>query len=425
MRSPTLHRLIVRPFAAAAAVLTVLAVLAPTAASGQSARPTRAFTGFTLIDGTGAAPVPNAVMVVRNGRIVEVGRAADVRMPADAERVPLNGKFVVPGLINAHGHASSVANLRTYAAYGVTTVYSLGDESDEVFAAREAQRHTPPAHARVYVAGPVLAPADSTVARANVLAVAARRVDIVKIRVDDNLGTTPKMRPEVYRSVIAAAHARGLRVAAHLYYLDDARALLTAGADYLAHSVRDRAVDEAFVQQLKASKVCYSPTLMREVSTFVYDTTPAFFRDSFFLAHANREWMATVEEPRRMQGVRTSSSAQRYKAQLPVAIANMMTLHRAGVPVAMGTDTGPLGRFQGYFELMEIEMMVDAGFTPMEAIRSATGVAARCLRIDGLVGTLQPGRAADLLVLNASPLDRIANLRRQHSVWIAGNRLAN
>jgi len=102
-----------------------------------------------------------------------------------------------------------------------------------------------------------------------------------------------------------------------------------------------------------------------------------------------------------------------------------MTLHRAGVPVAMGTDTGPLGRFQGYFELMEIEMMVDAGFTPMEAIRSATGVAARCLRIDGLVGTLQPGRAADLLVLNASPLDRIANLRRQHSVWIAGNRLAN
>jgi imidazolonepropionase-like amidohydrolase len=164
---------------------------------------------------------------------------------------------------------------------------------------------------------------------------------------------------------------------------------------------------------------------MREVSTFVYDTTPAFFRDSFFLAHANREWMATVEEPRRMQGVRTSSSAQRYKAQLPVAIANMMTLHRAGVPVAMGTDTGPLGRFQGYFELMEIEMMVDAGFTPMEAIRSATGVAARCLRIDGLVGTLQPGRAADLLVLNASPLDRIANLRRQHSVWIAGNRLAN
>ena len=422
MRSPTLRRLIVRPLSAAAAVL---ACLAPTVASGQSVRPPRAFTGFTLIDGTGAAPVPDAVMVVRNGRIVEVGRAADVRIPADAERVPLDGKFVVPGLINAHGHASSVANLRTSAAYGVTTVYSLGDESDEVFAAREAQRHTPPAHARVYVAGPVLAPADSTVARANVLAVAARRVDIVKIRVDDNLGTAPKMRPEVYRSVIAAAHARGLRVAAHLYYLDDAKALLTAGADYLAHSVRDRAVDEAFVQQLKASKVCYSPTLMREVSTFVYDTTPAFFRDSFFLAHANREWMATVEEPRRMQGVRTSNSAQRYKAQLPVAIANMMTLHRAGVPVAMGTDTGPLGRFQGYFELLEIEMMVDAGFTPMEAIRSATGVAARCLRIDGLVGTLQPGRAADLLVLNASPLDRIANLRRQHSVWIAGNRLAN
>lgn len=422
MRSSSLRRPIVLALAATAAALSLAG---PAAAGGQSAPSTRVFSGFTLIDGTGAAPVPNAVMVVRNGRIVEVGQAADVKIPAGAERISLDGKFVVPGLINAHGHASSVANLRTSAAYGVTTVYSLGDESDEVFAAREAQRHTSPAHARVYVAGPVLAPTDSADARAKVFAVAARRVDIVKIRVDDNLGTAPKMRPEVYRSVILGAHARGLRVAAHLYYLDDAKALLTAGADYLAHSVRDQAVDDAFVQQLKTSKVCYSPTLMREVSTFVYDTVPAFFRDSFFLAHANREWMATVQEPQRMQNVRTSSSAQRYKAQLPVAIANMMALHRAGVPIAMGTDTGPLGRFQGYFELMELEMMVDAGFTPMEALRAATGVAARCLRIDGLVGTLQAGRAADLLVLNASPLETISNLRRQHSVWIGGKRLAN
>jgi imidazolonepropionase-like amidohydrolase len=275
----------------------------------------------------------------------------------------------------------------------------------------------------VYVAGPVLAPADSTVARANVLAVAARRVDIVKIRVDDNLGTTPKMRPEVYRSVIAAAHARGLRVAAHLYYLDDARALLTAGADYLAHSVRDRAVDEAFVQQLKASKVCYSPTLMREVSTFVYDTTPAFFRDSFFLAHANREWMATVEEPRRMQGVRTSNSAQRYKAQLPVAMRNLMTLAKAGVPIAMGTDTGPLGRFQGYFELMEMEIMVEAGLSPRAVLTAATLGAARCLRVDRELGSLEPGKWADFVVLDASPLSDMRNIRRQHSVWIGGRQV--
>lgn len=422
MTSQLLRQSILRPLAAA---LVLTSGITPALSYAQTDAGATVFTGFTLIDGTGAPPVANAVLVVRNGRIDDAGPASRVRIPAGAERVDLAGKFVMPGIINAHGHASSVANLRTYAAYGVTTVYSLGDETPDVFAARTEQQRKSPAHARVYLAGPVLAPTDSADAVAQVAAVVARGVDIVKIRVDDNLGTAPKMRPDVYRTVIREAHARGKRVAVHLYYLDDAKALLAAGADLVAHSVRDRAVDDAFVRQLRDAKVCYSPTLMREVSTFVYDTVPSFFSDSLFLAHANREWMATVQQPQRMQATRTSSSAQRYKAQLPLATANMMTLFRAGVPIAMGTDTGPLGRFQGYFELMELEMMVDAGFTPMQALRAATGIAATCLRIDDTVGTLQKGRVADLLVLEASPVERISNIRRQHSVWIGGTRLAN
>ena len=394
----------------------------------QAAHATRAFTGFTLIDGTGAAPVPNATLLVRDGRIVAVGPSSRVRIPAGAEHVTLDGKFVMPGLINGHGHASGIADLATYAAYGVTTVFSLGDEPADVFAARDSQRMTvfpqaPLRHARVYLAGPVLSPSSPADAAAQVAAVATRGVDIVKIRVDDNLGTAPKMRPEIYRAVIDAAHARGLRVAVHLYYLDDAKLLLAAGADYIAHSVRDQPVDSAFVRALVASKVCYTPTLMREVSTFVYESTPAFFSDSLFLAHANRAWMATVQQPARQAATRTSVTAQRYKAQLPVAVQNLVTLHHAGVPIAMGTDTGPLGRFQGYFELMELEMMVDAGLTPADALRSATSVAARCMRVDRDLGTLQVNRWADLLVLDASPLDRISNIRRQHSVWIGGARV--
>lgn len=397
-------------------------LLAVSAAGAQSV--TRAFTGATLIDGTGRAPVRNATLLVRDGRVVAAGPAARVTIPANAERVPLAGKFIIPGLINAHGHASSVANLDTYAAYGVTTVYSLGDEPAEVFAARDAQRATSPRHARVYVAGPVLNPTSPDDARAQVAAVADRHVDIVKIRVDDNLGTSPKMKPEVYRAVIDAAHARGLRVAVHLYYLDDAKAVLAAGADYIAHSVRDQPVDEAFVTTLRQAAVCYSPTLMREVSTYVYETTPPFFSDSLFLAHANREWMATVQQPARQEATRTSVSAQRYKAQLPVATRNMLVLHKAGVPIAMGTDTGPMGRFQGYFELMELEMMVNAGFTPAEALESATRVAARCLKLDAELGTLESGKWADFIVLDASPLERIQNIRRQHSVWVGGTRLS-
>jgi imidazolonepropionase-like amidohydrolase len=389
----------------------------------QPAVATRAFTGATLIDGTGKAPQENATILVRDGRIIAVGPASRITIPANAERVSLAGKVIMPGLINAHGHASSVANLATYAAYGVTTVYSLGDESEEVFIARDAQRTVSPAHARVFVAGPVLNPSNVSQARTLVAAVMTQDVDIVKIRVDDNLGTTAKMSPEVYTAVIQEAHARGKRVAVHLYYLSDAKALLAAGADFIAHSVRDQPVDAPFVKALSASKVCYSPTLMREVSTYVYESTPAFFADSQFLAHANRDWMTTVTQPARQEATRTSASAQRYKAQLPVAMRNLKTLHDAGVPIAMGTDTGPLGRFQGYFELMELEMMVDAGLTPAQAISAATRDAAKCLQIDRDLGTIESGKWADFLVLEASPLARISNIRRQHSVWIGGQRV--
>ena len=401
-----------------------LIVALATTATAQSAS-VSAFTGVTLVDGTDRAPVVNATLLVRDGRVLAAGPADQVRVPEGAQRVPLAGKVVIPGLINAHGHVNGPDDLATYAAYGITTVHSLGGEPATVFAARAAQRQAPPDRARVYLAGPVLTPRTPDEARAQVAEVAAQQVDIVKIRVDDNLGTTAKMPPEVYRAVIDAAHARGLRVAVHFYYLDDAKALLAAGADFMAHSVRDRAVDGAFVASLKASGACYSPTLMREVSTFVYGTTPAFFADSLFLAHANRQWMATLQEPARQAAMRSSTSAQRYQAQLPVAEQNLVTLSAAGVPIAMGTDTGPVGRFQGYFELMEMEMMVAAGLTPRQALASATRDAARCMRIDGEVGTLEPGKWADFVVLDASPLDRIANLRRIHSVWIAGNRLAN
>jgi len=405
---------------ATTAIVSALLAASRTAARAQTVT---AFTGATLIDGTDRAPVVNATLLVRDGRVVAAGPAAQVAIPAAAQRVALSGKFVMPGLINSHGHASSVADLATYAAYGVTTVYSLGGEPPGIFAARAAQQVASPAFARVYVAGPVLTPTTPEEARAQVADVAKQRVDIVKIRVDDNLGTTPRMSPAVYRAVIAEAHARGLRVAVHLYYLADAQDLLSAGADFMAHSVRDVEIPHTFARSLRDKKVCYTPTLMREVSTFAYDTTPAFFTDSLFLAHANRTWMATLQQPARMEAVRTSASARTYKAQLPVAMRNLKRVSDAGAPIAMGTDTGPVGRFQGYFELMELEMMVEAGLTPRQVLSSATRDAAACMRIDKDLGTLEPGKWADFVVLDASPLERISNVRRQHSVWIGGQRV--
>ncbi len=419
----------------AALVAVVVAVLSPGAGWGTAAgaQPTvTALTGATLVDGTDRAPVANATIVVRDGRIVAAGPATAVAVPAGAARVDLRGKFVVPGLVNAHGHVTAPATLGTYAAYGVTSVFSLGDEPATVFAVRDSQRAdvrrasgaVAGGGARVWVAGPVLNPSSPDDARTRVAALAAQRVDIIKIRVDDNLGTTAKMSPDVYRAVIAESHRLGLRTAVHLFYLSDAKAVLDAGADLVAHSVRDAAVDADVIATLKSKGVCVSPTLMREVSTFVYENTPEWFADPRFVAHANKEWVATVSQPARQQAVRESASAQRYKVALDVASRNVKALADAGVPIAMGTDTGPLGRFQGYFELMELELMVKAGLTPRQALTSATRDAARCMKADREIGTIEAGKWADFVVLDDDPLANISNIRRIAEVWVGGVRVA-
>lgn len=396
---------------------------AATALAAQAPAATKAFTGFTLIDGTDRPPVPNAVLVIRNGRVVAAGPAASVTIPAGAQRVALPGKFVIPGLVNAHGHVGAMRDLSTYAAYGVTSVFSLGSEPADVIAARGEQSRPDLARARVWVAGPVLNPRTVDDARTQVDAVAAQHTDIVKTRVDDNLGTTPKIPPDVVAAMIDQAHRRGMRMAVHLFYLADAKVVLAAGADFIAHSVRDADVDAELIGALTSRNVCISPTLMREVSTFVYESTPDFFTDPLFLAHANKQWMATLQEPARQQAMRSSPSAQRYKVALDMASKNLKTLSDAGVMIAMGTDTGPMGRFQGYFELMELELMVKAGLTPRQALAAATRDAARCMKIDGDVGSLAPGTWGDFVALDADPLANISNVRKISGVWVAGNPL--
>jgi imidazolonepropionase-like amidohydrolase len=403
------------------AICSTVALLVAPGLLGAQATPVRAFTGLTLIDGTDRPPIRDATILVKDGRILAAGGSSGVSIPAGAQRVPLTGKTVIPGIINAHGHVNAPGDLETYAAYGVTTVFSLGGEPPSVFAARAAQNTPSLGRARVFLAGRVLTPTSPEDARAQVAEVAAQKVDIIKIRVDDNLGTVPKMAPELYRAVIDEAHKRGMRVATHLFYLADAKSLLTAGSDFVAHSIRDADVDADVISQLKARGVCVSPTLMREVSTFVYESTPPFFADSLFLAHANREWMTNLQKPESQQAMRASPAAQRYKVALEVAKRNLKKLSDAGVPIAMGTDTGPTGRFQGYFELMELEQMVSAGLTPRQALTAATRDAARCMKLDRDLGTIEPGKWADFVVLNADPLSNISNVRRIASVWIAGN----
>jgi imidazolonepropionase-like amidohydrolase len=390
----------------------------------QQPAPVRAFTGARLIDGTDRAPIANATIVVRDGRIIAAGPASSVAVPPGAQAVALTGKTVIPGLINAHGHVNAPdRDLKTYAAYGVTTVFSLGGEGEPHFAARESQNSPVLNRARIFVAGPVLTPTTPAEAREQVAKTQAMKVDAIKIRVDDNLGTAPKMPPEVYRAVIDEAHKRGLKVAVHIFYLADARGVLDAGADFIAHSVRDAAISPEVLGLLKSRGICLCPTLMREVSTFVYESTPDFFADPLFLAHADMQQVNQLKDPARQEAMRKSTSAQRYKAALEVASKNVKTLFDAGVTIAMGTDTGPAGRFQGYFELMELELMVKAGLTPRQVLMAATRDAARCWKVDKDLGSLETGKWADFVVLDADPLVDIANTKKISAVYIAGNQV--
>ena len=424
-------------------VLLGLGIVATVAGGGSEAQVEmtpglQAFVGARIIDGTGSPAIENGVLVVRDGRIEAVGAGDAVEVPADAEQIDVSGRTLVPGLINAHGHVNNVRGLEAdpsfyteehvehqlglYARYGITTVFSLGGDGPAGVAVRDRQGTNPDLdHARLFVSGNI--PTGPTPEEAEEQANAAIELgaDIVKIRVDDNLGASTKMTPEAYQAVIDAAHERGLRLAAHLYYLDDAKGLLAAGADLLAHSVRDAAIDDELIAQLRESGVCYCPTLMREVSTYVYESRPEWFDDPFFLKEADPEVVAALEDPAYQERIQNSGSAQTYKAQLEVAKQNLKALSDAGIPIAMGTDTGPAARFQGYFEHGELALMVEAGLTPMQAIVASTSDAARCMEVDTDLGSLEAGKWADFLVLGANPLEDIGNTHTLESVYIAGN----
>jgi imidazolonepropionase-like amidohydrolase len=393
-----------------------------------------AFTNAKIIsaDGPRGFQVVEGSLLVAGGKVAEGARG--VAVPAGARVVNLGGKFVVPGFVVAHAHVSDVQGLKpraytdentrrqlgVYARYGITTVFSLGGEQAPAFAIRGPQNSGAPGHARIFVSGDVITGRTPDEARQAVARVAALKPDIIKIRVDDNLGAATKMAPEVYRAVIEEAHKRNLRVAAHIFYLDDAKDLLKAGVDMIAHSVRDKDLDDETIALLKARNVPYSPTLTREVSTFAYETTPRFLTDPFLLKEADRDVVAQLQEPARQKAMASSATAQRYKAALEIAKRNLKKASDAGVLIAMGTDSGAFAeRFQGFFEHLEMSMMAESGMTPVQVLRASTVDAARAVgRQD--IGTLAAGRWADFVVLDQNPLASVENTRTISSVWIAG-----
>jgi len=390
-----------------------------------------AYVGATVWDGTGSAPVPGVTIVVDGGRITAISTGS---APSGTQVVSLEGKFVIPGLIDVHAHVSGRwapegvtgeadrirGDLEVFAKYGVTTVNSLGD-GEAAIAVRDAASPTDP-RARLLASGAVVAGDEAAAVRAAAISRADAGVDWLKLRVDDNLGSSQKMPWDAVQAVLDVGEERGLRVATHLFYLDDAKRLLEMGTGMVAHSVRDTDVDDSFINALIANDVCYVPTLTREISTFVYAERPGFFDNDFFTELSDQREIARVSEPAFMERMRESPAAAGYRVALQQALRNLKTLVDAGAPVTFGTDAGPAARFPGFFEHLELAVMVRAGIRPDQALYAATGQAAACLGLED-VGTLEVGNWADFLVLASSPMGDITNTQTLEQVYVAGKPL--
>lgn len=435
-----------------------LALLGASALVTPALAQTVAITGVRLIDGRGGTPVENATIVVTDGRIVAAGKVA---VPAGAERRDYRGRSVLPGLVSDHSHvgqvsgtetgarnytrANIVAQLAQFRRYGVTTITALGNNAPS-FAAIRADAHAgridgadlfgvmqgigvpngAPPQAMLKV-GPdqLFRPSTPDEARRAVAMMAAEKTDLVKLWLDDFGGSVPvKMSPAIYTAVIAEAHARGLRVAAHIHDLADAEAIVAAGADIVAHGVRDKPVPPAFVAALKAKGIWYIPTLQLDEATFAWADRAPWTQTPFARAALSLALARQVDDPAWRAKTLADPKTTDARASLAMNLRNLKTLYDAGVRIGFGTDSGasPV-RVPGIAEHRELALMVEAGLTPVQALQVATSGGAALLELQDR-GVIAPGMRADLLVVDGDPTRSIGDVDKVEETWVAGRRTA-
>ncbi|PWV56037.1 amidohydrolase family protein [Chitinophaga sp. S165] len=405
---------------------------------------------ITLIDGSGANARSHVSLVVTNDTIAAV-LPAETNYPVEGTvEIDAKGKTVMPLLVNGHGHLgllkgkSVVAanytpdnvarQLMQYLEYGVGTVLSLGTDQPSAFIFQNASRMGMLGGASFYTAGygfgakggtppvafgpSILRPGSPDEAMQDMRRMAVLKPDFVKIWVDGE----PRIHPDVYRAIIAEAHVHNIKVAAHVYYLEDAKRLVDAGVDVLAHSIRDQEVDDSLITAMKQKNVYYIPTLCIEEFAFIYASQPEWFNDPFFIRSLEPGvWDMLKSDEVRQQN---EKEKERKMKSLQIASRNLHKMDSAGVKIAMGTDSGaqPV-RAQGFSEHVELQLMQEAGIPPLKVISYATHNGAAMLGIDGETGSLLPGKKADFMVLDANPLENMKATRSIHAIYKNGKQI--
>ena len=397
---------------------------------GSAAAQVTVLKGATLIDGSGAAPQSNVTIVIENGRIRDLG--AGVTAPAGATMIELAGKFVVPGIINGHGHVGPAPRdrqLRQYALYGVTTTTSMAADPDDIVDYKAKQAAGDLRGARILTVRyrfTTLAQGGydyktPEAARHKVDEIATRGADFIKVWIDGQGGRGPKLSREFVAAVFDQARKHGKLTMAHIVGLADARMVVDEGANMLVHNVRDQDIPADFLATLKARNVSVISTLAREEGMFRAGggtTDNPFFTKGLTpeqLAGLNKKLDTLTNDPERAASIRAFEQDK----------INVKRLFDAGVRLGFGTDSGGASEryfIQGYYEHRQMELLVQAALTPMQVIQSFSKNNAEMFGIDKDFGTLAKGKAADLLVLAKNPLDDIANMRTFEAVYLGGKK---
>jgi imidazolonepropionase-like amidohydrolase len=416
------------------------------------------FVGARLITDGDRAPIENSAFLIQNDRVVRIGTRNDIQAPAGAVLVDLSGKTVIPAIVNAHGHVgfqkdtsfdkanysreSIVNQLKQYAYYGTGAIMTAGTDLGDV--SYEIRDNPVPGAALLRTAGrgfamPNAGPYGQAMrdaaygvtteeeARKYVQEIAAKKPDLIKIWVDDRAGSVQKLTPNLYRAIIDEARKFNIRVMAHEYYLADARDLVEAGVAGFLHSVRDAEMDDTLVARMKEKNVYITPNLAIDGRGAALQNPP-WYDDPILAEVYSPARLATARanpNPNPNVGAGGGSGAvpnQDQPTSYEMQIRSLTKLNKAGVTIALGDDTGIENSFPGYATLQQMERMAESGMTPQQVLVAVTRTPAQILRIDDM-GSIAPGKQASFVVLDANPLDNLANVRKISRVYLRGREL--